>query len=89
MSVFGGDPREPTSHNGTGPRLYKEWKLTAKANGTGIFALGIARASLITLILQGHGNSCTTSEDFTHWTLVVQGPNAAYSFLGDLLPGSP
>lgn len=89
VSVFEVDPREPTPQNGTGPRLYKEWKLTAKATGTGVFALGAARGSVITLILQGHGNSCTISEDFTHWTLVVQGTNAAYSFFGDLLPGSP
>lgn len=88
VSIFEVDPRETAPEGGHGPRLYKEWKLTSRARGTGIFAVGATGASFITLILQGHGNSCTSSEDFTHWTLVVQGPNAAYSLFGDLLTDS-
>jgi hypothetical protein len=89
VSVFEVDPRDTALRDGSGPRLYKEWKLTSKLRGTGIFAPGMTGGAFITLILQGHGNSCTSSEDFTHWTVVVQGPHAAYSFFGDLLADSP
>jgi hypothetical protein len=75
VSTFEIDPREeePTQEGGSGPRLYKEWKMTAKAVGTGIFSNGMGSYQRITLILQGHGNSCTTSEDLTAWTLVMNG----------------
>ena len=50
-----------------------------------MFAPGIASRQIPTLILQGGGNSCTSSIDFTHWTLVMQGPKANYTFYGDLV----
>jgi hypothetical protein len=83
ISIFEVDPRDGQQQQGGGPRLYKEWKLSSKMSGTGIFQPGIANSQFITLIVQGHGNFCT---DFTHWTLVVNGPRADYSFFGDLLP---
>lgn len=86
MSIFEVDPRTDTREGGLGPRLYKEWRLTGKLVGTGIFAPSNHDATRITLILQGGGNSCTSAEDFTAWTLVVDGPNAAYSFLGAFVP---
>jgi hypothetical protein len=37
------------------------------------------------LILQGHGISCPSAADFTHWTLFVSGPAAEYHLYGDLV----
>jgi hypothetical protein len=78
------DPRDAPDQ-GTGPSLYKEWKLTGKVTGSGAFAAGAAAGQLVTLIVQGRGNSCTSASDFAHWTLVMQGPKANYSLFGDLL----
>ena len=84
MSVFEVDPRDRTDR-GQGPTLYKEWKLSAPAAGSGVFQPGIAPHQLLTLILQGGGNSCTSAIDFSHWTLVMQGPKANYTLFGDLV----
>jgi len=84
LSVFEVDPRDDDG-GGTGPALYKEWKLTGKAAGTGVFAPGAGPRQLLTLIVQGHGNSCTDASDFFHWTLVMEGPKANYSLFGDLV----
>jgi hypothetical protein len=85
VSIFEVDPRGDTREGGLGPALYKEWTLTAKAAGTGIFAAGLRSGASISLILHGQGNSCTSSGDFSHWTLTVKGPKAAYSFIGELV----
>ena len=79
-----GCPRD-VPDQGTGPSLYKEWKLTGKAAGSGAFSLGGAPKQVLTLIVQGRGNSCTSVGDFAHWTLVMQGPKANYSLFGDLV----
>lgn len=50
-----------------------------------MFRPGIAPRQLLTLILQGAGNSCTGANDFSHWTLVMQGPKANYTLFGDLV----
>jgi hypothetical protein len=84
ISVFEVDPRDRPD-KGQGPRLYKEWKLSAPAAGSGVFQPGIAPRQILTLILQGGGNSCTSAVDFSHWTLVMQGPNANYTLFGDLV----
>ena len=84
VSIFEVDPRLGERPGGQGPTLYKEWKLTSAAAGTGIFAPGMGSGQRITLILQGHGNSCTSSGDFTHWSIVVSGPKAQYTLFGDL-----
>jgi len=84
LSVFEVDPRDRPDR-GQGPTLYKEWKLSAPAAGSGIFQPGIAPRQLLTLILQGGGNSCTSAIDFSHWTLVMQGPKANYTLFGDLV----
>ena len=84
MSVFEVDPRDRPDQ-GHGPTLYKEWKLSAPASGSGVFRPGIAPRQLLTLILQGGGNSCTSAIDFSHWTLVMQGPKANYTLFGDLV----
>ncbi len=84
VSIFEVDPREDKPDSGLGPTLYKEWKVTARAEGTGIFKPGVGRNQRITLILQGRGNSCTDAADFTAWTLVVHGPAAEFSLFGRL-----
>jgi hypothetical protein len=84
LSVFEVDPRDRPD-KGQGPRLYKEWKLSAPAAGSGVFQPGIAPRQILTLILQGSGNSCTSAIDFSHWTLVMQGPKANYTLFGDLV----
>ncbi|MBR1144414.1 hypothetical protein [Bradyrhizobium sp. AUGA SZCCT0431] len=84
ISVFEVDPRDRPDR-GQGPTLYKEWKLSAPASGSGVFQPGIARQQILTLILQGGGNSCTSGVDFTHWTLVMQGPKANYTLYGNLV----
>jgi hypothetical protein len=85
ISVFAVDPRRGEREGGTGPTLYREWKLTSHAIGTGIFAPGMGKAQRITLVLQGHGNSCASTGDFTHWMLAVSGPLARYHLFGALL----
>lgn len=46
---------------------------------------GYRPRQILTLILQGGGNSCTSAIDFSHWTLVMQGPKANYMMFGDLV----
>ncbi len=84
ISIFEVDPRN-SKDAGAGPLLYKEWKVTGKVSGTGKFASGTGPKQLLTLIAQGSGVSCTSAEDFSHWTLVMQGPKANYSFFGALV----
>lgn len=84
ISVFEVDPRDTDEEGGLGPSLYKEWKLTSRASGSGVFAPGAGAGQQITLALQGRGNSCTSSVDFTHWTLIVHGKTAEYHLFGKL-----
>jgi hypothetical protein len=84
LSVFEVDPRRGPDQ-GSGPVLYKEWKLTGKAAGTGVFSAASSPGHLLTLIVQGRGNACTSAADFAHWTLVMQGPKANYHLFGDLV----
>ncbi len=84
ISIFEVDPRDGKDE-GMGPPLYKEWKLTGEVTGSGAFSGSSAPTQRLTLILQGGGNSCTSAEDFTHWTLVMQGPKANYTLFGDLV----
>jgi hypothetical protein len=68
------------------PALYREWTLTGKAAGAGSFAAANASGERLSLILQGRGNDCiAASDDFKHWTLVMEGPDAAYVLFGDLI----
>ncbi len=83
IAVFEVDPRG-SSDSGQGPVLYKEWKLSAPAAATGVFATGGGPRQILTLIVQGHGNGCTDASDFTHWTLVMQGPKANFTLFGEL-----
>ncbi|MGD9500991.1 MAG: hypothetical protein AB7V40_00710 [Methyloceanibacter sp.] len=83
ISIFEVDPRNAPDE-GTGPGLYKEWKLTGPVSGSGAFAAGAGPGQLLTLIVQGSGNACTSGSDFSHWTLVMQGPKANYTLFGAL-----
>ena len=85
IAVFEVDPRRGEPEGGLGPALYKEWRLSSPAAGTGVFAPGAGKGQLVTLILRGHGNSCASAADFTRWTLVVSGPVAEYHLYGDLV----
>jgi len=82
ISVFEIDPRQQPDL-GTGPPLYKEWKLTGKAKASGAFSAGAGHT--LTLLVQGGGNACTSASDFGYWTLVMQGPKANYALFGDLV----
>lgn len=84
IALFEVDPRNGPD-SGQGPALYKEWKLSAPSAASGVFAPGGGPRQILTLVLQGHGNSCTDASDFTHWTLVMQGPKANYTLFGDLV----
>lgn len=86
ISIFSVDPR-PQSEGPRGPALYKEWRLTSPAAGTGIFTPGIRAGQNLTLVLQGSGNNCTSANDFSHWMLVMDGPKAKYHFFGGLTSG--
>jgi hypothetical protein len=83
ISIFHVDTRQQDERP-QGPALYKEWRLTAKAAGTGIFTPGLGAQQTLTLVLQGLGNNCTSPHDFTHWTLKMWGPKAKYHFFGNL-----
>lgn len=83
VGMFEVDPRNGRD-TGQGPTLYKEWKLSAPALAAGVFAPGTGPRQTLTLIIQGHGNSCTDASDFSHWTLVMQGPKANYTLFGEL-----
>jgi len=84
LAIFEIDPRDGTD-GGLGPLLYKEWTLSAPAEGSGVFGGGAGPGHTIRLILHGHGRGCTGAEDFTHWTLEVSGPKAGYLLFGALV----
>jgi hypothetical protein len=87
MTKFEVDPRDPSSPpGGTGPVLYKEWRMTAPARGTGLLAAVTGGDQKATLILHGRGNSCTDAGQFTAWTLVLHGTKITASFFGSLTP---
>ena len=83
-SIFEVDPRAEAGN--APPILYKEWKITSKVEVSGIFTPSAGGDQRITLIFQGRGNACTAPEDFTHWTLTMEGPKANYHFFGALEP---
>ena len=77
------DPQDGKA--GTDPVLYKEWRINASVATTGIFASAAAPgAPMIRLVLQGRGNSCTSVDQFTSFTLIVSGPSARFTFFGAL-----
>jgi hypothetical protein len=82
------DPRHTEAKSaGGGPKLYKEWRLKSTVGLRGIVAVGSNEAQAI-LILHGHGNACTSAEDFTHWTLMIDGPGTRFTLIGRLDKGN-
>ena len=84
MSSYAADIRDGQTSPGGGPLLYKEWRFEGPVRGTGLFQPGVAAPARYVLVLQGRGNACENSEDFTHWRLQVTGRRADYAFYGEL-----
>jgi hypothetical protein len=87
ISIFEVDPRGDEKDEGLGPLLYKEWSLTAKAAGTGLFERLVKIASTMTLVLHGRGRGCTEASHFTDWTLVVPAGSGRVTLYGALESG--
>ena len=87
ITRFEVDPREfDAQSQPNGPTLYKEWRLTAKAVGSGLLKGAASGDQRATLIFHGQGNSCTDASQFTAWTLVLHGSKANVTFFGKLVP---
>lgn len=87
---FGADIHDGRGSSGGGPLLYKELRFRGKTGaGTGFFAKGVSAGADFRLVFQGRGNGCNNAEDFTHWRLSVNGPDARYNFFGKLDSGNP
>jgi hypothetical protein len=84
MARFEVDPRSVGPVPPNGPSLYKEWRLSGPAR-IGAAVLNPRATAVATLILHGGGNSCTSSYDFTDWTLAVKGNGVSFTFLGKLV----
>lgn len=78
---FGADLHD-MPEGSAGPILYKEWRFSGLATGTGIFRKSVVRGTKFKFILQGRGNNCLSSTDFKNWRLDITGPRADYAFYG-------
>jgi hypothetical protein len=87
VSMFEVDTRDEDKEGGTGPVLYKEWKLTANAAGDGLFAAEV-KGQKITLILHGRGLGCPDVGQFTAWTLMLHTGKQGLTFIGALDSGN-
>lgn len=70
-----------------GPWLYKELRFGGLVTATGFARAGAVRNTKFELVFSGRGNGCNNPEDYTHWSLEVNGPRADYSFFGKLATG--
>ena len=84
LLVFAVDPTPEAGRHS--PTLYREWRISAPVTGTGMFQPGMTGSPAATLILHGTGNACVQRGDFTHWSLIVSGPAADFTFFGPLQP---
>lgn len=80
---FGADLHD-MPEGSAGPILYKEWRFSGLARGTGMFRRSVVPGTKFHLVLQGRGNNCLSSTDFKNWRLDITGPRADYAFYGDL-----
>jgi hypothetical protein len=80
-----GGSKNPPKSAGGGPLLYKSWTIAGPVSLTGIFAKGAKRGTA-KLQIDGQGNSCTSAEDLTSWTLMVSGKGVAFGLLGKFAP---
>lgn len=80
------DPRDPAgATNPGGPPIYKEWRMTSKAVGSGMLAASVGGEQKATVILHGRGNLCTEIESFTAWTIELRGAKARNTIYGGLV----
>lgn len=87
VTKFEVDPRAPEPARSNGESLlYKEWRFTTKAKGTGMFEGITGDPQQATLILHGRGNNCTDASQFTAWTLVLHGAKGTITVFGPLQP---
>ena len=77
-------PLVATSGEYVATALYKEWRLESRVSGKGMFTFNKAAQSRAQLILHGTGNSCTSADEFTNWTLDVTGRGVRFRFFGAL-----
>jgi hypothetical protein len=84
LTVFEADIHDGQTSAGGGPLLYKEWRLTGAAIGTGVFKKGSTAQMKYRLVFQGRGNACTSAEMFDNWKLQIFGPRASYLLYGKL-----
>ena len=85
---FGVDLREKREE-GEMVWIYKELRFKGPVGtATGFLKKGIAPGTTYFLVLQGRGNGCDNSSDFTHWRLELSGPRADYALYGDLKDSS-
>lgn len=83
------DIRDGKSSEGHhGPSLYKEWRFNGNATLSGLAKQGTHKAK-IELILQGRGISCPTVEDFSHWSMAIDGENVQFRLTGALSRQKP
>jgi hypothetical protein len=87
VTRFEVDPRDPAATSqGLGPVLYKEWRLSAPWQGTGMFEAAGGGDQQAALILHGRGLSCTEASHFNAWTLLLSSAKVEASFYGSLDP---
>lgn len=72
-----------TSKDMHGPALYKEWRLNGTATLSGLAIKGTHKAK-VRLVLQGRGIACPTVEDFSHWSIAVDGKQVKFRLIGGL-----
>ncbi|QQS40526.1 MAG: hypothetical protein IPM63_14310 [Acidobacteriota bacterium] len=85
---YAADIHDGEDSPGGGPLLYKELKFRGKVgSASDMFSAGFKGGADYFLVFQGRGNGCNNVEDFTHWRLSVNGPNANYAFFGALTSG--
>jgi hypothetical protein len=71
-----------------GPLLYKEYRFKgAVLSATGVFRSAAVRGTRYSLVFQGRGVGCDELENYTHWRLEIDGPQADFAFYGKLSSG--
>jgi hypothetical protein len=81
ISRFEVDPGKAETSPGRGPDLYKEWRFEGPVRLSGSVATSAKRGTA-KLVLHGHGNSCTSAPDITHWTLALTGRGVKFGLMG-------
>lgn len=80
------DIHDGKKFSGGGPLLYKEWRLEGHLKHEGLFKPGKGAPTGYVLVFQARGGNCDEPEQFTHWHLTLNAPDASYAFSGTLKP---